>query len=118
VENIQISDDPNTYRQFFSEFERLKYNIDNNIDVNATTQIPNNMQQIQPTNSVDSFSQQLSNLVYSSAQINTEDYKKQGYNKSKESEGNIDIFKSEYNNIKEQIRVYATDDSLSSKKTF
>lgn len=51
-----------------------------------------------------------------SAQLDTEDYKIQGYDKSKESEGNIDIFKAEYNYIKEQISVYATDDGLSSKK--
>ncbi len=117
VENVNISDNFTVYKQLFAEFERLKYNIDHNIDVNVTTvQIQNNMQQIQPTNFVDAFAQQLHNLVYLSAQINTEDYKKQGFEKSKESEGNIDIFKSEYNNIKEKIRVFATDDSLSSKK--
>jgi hypothetical protein len=116
VENIHISDDVNTHKQLLSEFERLKYNIDNNIDVNTTIQIPDNMQQIQSANPIDSFSKQLLNLVYLSSQINTEDYKKQGYDKSKESDGNIDIFKSEYNNIKEQIRGYATDDSLISKK--
>ncbi len=116
VENIHVSDDFTTYKQLLTEFERLKYNIDNNIDLNVKTQIPNNMPLIQPTNLIDSFSQQLSNLVYISAQLNTEDYKIRGYDKSKESEGNIDIFKAEYSNIKEQIRVYATDDGLSSKK--
>jgi hypothetical protein len=116
VENIHVSDDVNTYRQLLSEFERLKYNIDNNIDVNTTAQIPNNMQQIQPTNPIDTFSNTLSNLVYSSAQINTDKYKKQGYDNSKESIGNINIFKSNFDNIKEEIRMYATDDSLNSKK--
>jgi hypothetical protein len=118
VENIHVSDDYAIYRQLLSEFERLKYNIYNNIDVNTVTQTHNNMQQLQSANPVDSFSQQLHNLVYLSAQINTEDYKKQGYEKSKESEGNIDVFRAEYTNIKEQIRAYATDNSLSSKKNY
>jgi hypothetical protein len=74
------------------------------------------MQQIQTTNPIESFSQQLHNLVYLSAQINTDEYKNQGYEKSKESHGSTEIFKAEYNNIKEQIRIYALDDSLSSKK--
>ncbi|MDH6357590.1 phospholipase D-like domain-containing protein [Parabacteroides sp. PF5-9] len=117
VENVNVSDDYTTYKQLFVEFERLKYNIDHNIDVNTTiVQKENNMQQSQPQNFVDAFFQQLNSLVYLSAQIDAEDYKKQGYEKSKESEGNIDIFKSEYNNIKEKIRVFATDEGLSSKK--
>lgn len=117
VENVNVSDDYTTYKQLFAEFERLKYNIDHDIDVNTTIiQTENNMQQTQPQNLVDAFSQQLNSLVYLSAQIDAEDYKKQGYEKSKESEGNIDIFKSEYNNIKEKIRVFATDEGLSSKK--
>lgn len=116
VENIQVSDDYATYKQLFAEFERLKYNIDNNIDVNITTQIKKNMPDLQPTNLIDSFSQHLSNLVYMSAQFNTDEYKIRGHEESKESKGSIEIFKSEYLNIKEQISVYATDDSLSSKK--
>lgn len=39
VENIQVSDDPNTYKQFYSEFERIRYNIDHNIDVNTITNL-------------------------------------------------------------------------------
>ncbi|WP_316738084.1 phospholipase D-like domain-containing protein [Pedobacter aquatilis] len=34
VENIHVSNDLNIYKQFYSEFERLKYNIDHQIDVN------------------------------------------------------------------------------------
>ena len=117
VENVNISDDFEIYKQFFVEFERLKYNIDNNIDVStAIIQKENNTKQTHPMNVVDAFSQQLHDLVYLSAQINAEDYKRQGFEKSKESEGNVDIFKSEYNNIKESIRVFATDEGLSSKK--
>ncbi|MBF4473205.1 phospholipase D-like domain-containing protein [Flavobacterium sp. HJJ] len=117
VENIQVSDDVKTYSQFLSEFERLKYNIDNNIDVNEITQIAETkIQQTLPINIIDSFSQQLHNLVYSAAQINTEEYKKKGYEDSKENHGNIDIFRIEYNNIKEEIKTYATDEGLSSKK--
>lgn len=118
VENIQISDDIKTYSQFLSEFERLKYNIDNNIGVNEITQISETkVQQIQPINTIDAFSQQLHNLVYLSAQINTEEYRKKGYEDSKKNHGNIHIFRIEYNNIKEEIKTYATDEGLSSKKS-
>lgn len=121
VENIQVTDDLNTYRQLFAEFERLKYNIDHQIDVNINS--ANSMEQVitktktvQPINTADSFSQQLSNLIYTTANINTESYRKQGYDNSKESFGSIDIFKAHYDEIKEQIKMFATDDTLSSKK--
>ena len=107
----------NTIQQIMLDYHhRLKYNIDNDIPVYATTQITKNLEQIQPVNPVDSFSQQLHNLVYLSAQINTEEYKVKGFEKSSESHGNVQIFKAEYNNIKEQIGLYAIDDSLGSKK--
>ncbi len=94
VENIQISDDFAIYSQFLLEFERLKYNIDNRIAVNETTAIPETkIQQVQPINIIDIFSQQLHNLVYSAAQINTEKYKTDGYDTSKETQGNFDIFR-------------------------
>lgn len=122
VENIQVSDDINTYRQLYAEFERLKYNIDHQIDVNINTSNP--MEQViaktkvvQPINTADSFSQQLSNLIYATANINTENYRKQGYDDSKTSAGNIEIFNTNYVEIKEQIKTYATDDTLSSKKS-
>ena len=121
VENIQVSDDPNTYRQLFAEFERLKYNIDHQIDVNINSanpmeQVITKTKAVQPINTADSFSQQLQNLIYATANINTESYRTQGYDNSKDSEGNIDIFSTNYGEIKEQIKTYATDDSLSSKK--
>ena len=117
VENIQISDNIETYTQFFSEFDRLKYNIDHNISVNQTPPMPEiKIQQVQPVNIIDTFSQQLHNLVYSAAQIDTEKYKESGYNASRESQGNIDIFRTEFNNIKERIRTYATDEGLGSMK--
>lgn len=117
VENIQVSDDPNTYKQFYSEFERIRYNIDHNIDVNTIMPIENNVSQHKPPlNVIDTFSKQLNDLLYTSVQINTEEYKRKGYEKSKESEGNIELFKAEYNSLKEEIRVYATDESLGNKK--
>jgi hypothetical protein len=117
VENIHISDDYSIFKQFLQEFEKLKYNIDNSIDVNTTIQIPETKtQQVHPINIIDTFSQQLHNLVYSSAQINTEEYKKKGFETSNESKGNIDIFRAEYNNINEEIKTYATDEGLNSKK--
>jgi hypothetical protein len=117
VENIQVSYDIAIYSQFLSEFERLKYNIDNRIDVNETAQIPETkIPQVKPINIIDTFSQQLHSLVYSAAQIDTGKYKENGYETSKESGGNIDIFRTEFNNIKERIRTYATDEGLGSMK--
>jgi hypothetical protein len=117
VENIQVSDDIKTYSQLLSEFERLKYNIDNNVGVNEIFQRQDTkVQHLQPVNVIDTFSQQLQNLVYSAAQIDTEKYKEKGYENSKDNEGNIDIFRIEYNRIKETIRTYATDEGLGSKK--
>lgn len=123
VENIHVSDEPSVYSQLFTEFERIRYNIDHNIALNASTkevsvpaQVSESSNRTVQTVSPETFYQQLSNLVYSSAQISTDEYTKKGYQKSEESGGNIDIFEAEYKHIKEQIRVYATDDSLLSKK--
>lgn len=117
VENIQIADDIAIYSQFLSEFERLKYNIDHHISVNQTTPIPETkIQTVQALNIIDTFSQQLHNLVYSAAQIDTEKYREKGYENSKESRGSIDIFRTEYNHIKDNIRTYATDEGLGSLK--
>jgi hypothetical protein len=117
VENIVVSDDNSLYAQFLTEFEQLKYNIDNQIALTATTQLPEiKIPQIQPINIVDTFAQQLHNLLYSSAQINAEEYKRKGYETSKKSQGSIDIFRTEYNNIEEEIKSFATDDGLSNKK--
>ncbi|WP_289665930.1 phospholipase D-like domain-containing protein [Flavobacterium panacagri] len=121
VENVQVSDDFRIYSQFLSEFERLRYNIDHNIGVNTTSSSSITSQEVkteqpQPINIIEAFSQQLHNLVYSAAQINTEEYKKKGYEKSKDNNGNIEIFRTEYDHIKEEIKTYATDESLGSKK--
>lgn len=120
VENIHVSDDYDVYRQLYSEFERIRDNIDNNIALNTVVRDikidPSKSTQPAPHSSPDSFYQQLYNLVYSSVQISTEEYKRKGYQKSKESIGNIEVFEAEYLSIKEEIKVYATDDSLLSKK--
>ena len=117
VENIHVSDDPSIYSQLLSEFESLKNNIDNNIAVNAVVQEPKKkIEPVRQTNVIDIFSQQLHNLVYSAAQINTDEYQKQGFETSKDSFGSIDIFRVEYGNIKEVLKAYATDEGLSSKK--
>ena len=117
VENIHVSDDSVVHDQLLMEFERLKENIDKNISVNAFNTKPINGEiRNAPINKIESFSGLLHNLVYSSAQINTEDYKKKGYEKSKESFGHVDILRVEYNNIKEELRVYTTNDNLGSLK--
>jgi phosphatidylserine/phosphatidylglycerophosphate/cardiolipin synthase-like enzyme len=104
VENIHVSDNLNIYQQLFSEFERLKYNIDHNIGVNEVNTIPENTPPItQPMNNIETFAQQLQNLVYSAAQVNCDNYKKKGYDTSKESQGNIDIFRTEYDRIKRKF---------------
>jgi hypothetical protein len=118
VENIQVSDDLSTYNQFLSEFERLKYNIDNQIADNASMLNENvKVDETKPENIIDTFSKQIHNLVYSAAQIDTEEYKNKGYEKSKENKGNIDIFTTEYKNIQERIKTYATDEGLSNMKS-
>jgi hypothetical protein len=119
VENITVSDDPTSYSQMRSEFERLKYNIDNRIAVNETipTQKPEiKAPEVQPINIIDTFSKRLHDLVYSAAQIDTAKYRQQGNENSKESKGSIDIFRTEYNNIKERIKTYATDEGLGNMK--
>jgi hypothetical protein len=119
VENIHISDDYSIYKQFLNEFEKLKYNIEHNISVNDNSTMSKKMDQPQTINNqsqIDSFSSQLYNIVYLSAQIDIDEYKKLGYTKSKENNGSVEIFKSEFNNLKEQIRLYKLDDSLNSKK--
>ena len=117
VENITVSDDITAYSQMQSEFERLKYKIDNRIAVNETTTIPEvKVPEMQPINIIDTFSKRLHDLVYSAAQIDTAKYRQQGYDNSKESEGNLDIFRTEYDNIKERIRTYATEEGLGNMK--
>lgn len=117
VENITVSDDPTTYSQMQTEFERLKYNIDNRIAVNETAPRPEPIiPEVQPLNIIDTFSKRMHDLVYSAAEIDTAKYRQQGYDNSKESEGNLDIFRTEYDNIKERIRTYAVDEGLGSKK--
>ena len=45
-----------------------------------------------------------------------DEYKKLGYDKSKENNGSVEIFKSEFSNLKEQIRLFKLDDSINNKK--
>lgn len=111
VENIQISDDPHTYRQFFSEFERLKYNIDHQIDVNVlNTGVVQSSQEIQrsylSTNNVLRDTKQIDeiSLVKSdyekildsmiAAEVNSfnrENLRKQGYDRSSSINGDHNV---------------------------
>lgn len=117
VENIHISDDYSIYKQFLVEFERLKFNIDNNIDVNSTQKInKQEIQQVQPTNIIDTFTKQLNDLVFSSSQINAEEYKRKGKETSKDSKGHLSIFTTEYGNIKQEIKALAASDGLNNRK--
>lgn len=119
VENITVSDNLSTYSQMLSEFERLKYNIDNHIAVNETIEnlrAEKKVPEAQTINIIDSFSKRLHDLVYSAAQIDTEKYRQQGYENSRDSYGSQAIFNAEYDNIKERIRAYATDEGLGNMK--
>ena len=119
VENIHVSDDTSTYSQFFTEFERLKYNIDNQIAVNITTptQIPETrVSEVQPINIIDTFSKRLHDLIYSTAEIDTNKYRQNGLDNSRDNHGNLDIFIIECKDIKEKIKSYITDEGLGSKK--
>ena len=116
VENIQVSDDVQTYKQLYAEFERLKYNIDNQLPVNTVNNKNTSMEQTQTNSPTDLFSQRLHNLVYLSAQINPDEYKQLGYSKSQESKGSTLVFDAEISNLISQMRNYAIDDSITSKK--
>lgn len=119
VENITVSDDITIYTQMLTEFERLKYNIDNRIAVNDTlsvNKLENIVHETQPLNHIDIFNKRLNDLVFSASDIDTAKYRQQGLDNSRESQGNLNIFRSEYENIKERIKIFATDEGLGSKK--
>lgn len=117
VENIHVSDDQAIYSQFLSEFERLKFNIDNNIGVNENVEQPaKEVISKAPTNIIDTFSQRLHNLVYTAAQIDTAEYRDKGYEASKDSGGSFEIYRIEYSSIKQRIRTYAIDEGLGSMR--
>lgn len=116
VENVHITDEPATLRQLLAEFERLKYNIENDIPLSTNVQTPKLPEPIETADVAETFAMHLHNLVYLAAQIDTNEYKTKGFEKSRESFGSVPIFKAEYDNIKEQIGLFAIDDSIGSKK--
>jgi hypothetical protein len=116
VENILVSDDLKTFTQFIDEFERLKYNINHKLDLENNNMIPESIEVKSNVNPIEEFRSQLHHLVFSSTELDTESYKRRGYEKSKENLGHIDIFRTEFDRIKEEINVFATDESLGSKK--
>lgn len=117
-EGITITDDAGVFQTFMDEFESLKNLLGNNIiSVSETTNNTNDMDSVNiSVNNVDAFVKQLQDLIFSSTKISSEDYKIEGFEKSKECFGNVDIYRIEYSNIKEKIKVLATNDSLSSTK--
>ncbi len=118
VENIHISDDIKIYKQFLQEFERLKYNIEHQININTNTNnmITDNNRETEIKVIRTSFYDKLKNSIYAITDIDTDEYEKKGYELSERSSGNIEIFKSNYLQIKQEIKSYATNDSLDSKK--
>lgn len=114
VENILISDSRELYTQLFNEFEDIKQvmkrnDITNNLNIDMANT---------PPKSNNSFSTRLENIVYQSIDSKQieEYYYHWGKEKSEQSKGNIDIFKTEYEYIKTKISTYATDENLNHKK--
>lgn len=126
-EGIIITDDIGVYKTFKNEFDNLIYNLRNNIasdmdnsnnnissNGNGSTNI--NYDKMDSISNFDAFADQLQDLVFSSTKISADEYKKEGFERSKECLGNVEIYGVEYGNIKEKIKVLATNDSLSSTK--
>lgn len=124
-EGIIITDDTGVYKTFKDEFDNLIYILRNNItsdmdnsnniiSSNANTNTNNDM--MDSISNFDAFADQLQDLVFSSTKISSDEYKKEGFERSKECLGNVEIYGVEYGNIKEKIKVLATNDSLSSTK--
>jgi len=118
VENITVMDNLSTYSKFHDEFDRLRFKIDNNLDLNSENEIIINNKSVISMSPVEAFLNQINFLVFSSSDLDVEVYKNNGFEKSRDNRGHIDIFRTEYKDIKEQIRSFATNNSLGSKKMF
>lgn len=116
VENIQVTDELQTVNQFNEEFERIKFNIENQMNLDDI-EIKNQEINISPKiNDIEAFTKQLTNLIYSSTDVNPAEYKRRGYERSKATQGNLDIFRTEYNSIQNEINVMATNEGLNNRK--
>jgi phosphatidylserine/phosphatidylglycerophosphate/cardiolipin synthase-like enzyme len=99
TENVIITDETSVFKKFNEEFESLINAIENNMEFENE---PANMNLNESSiNNIDAFVQQLQDLVFSSTKISADDYKLEGFEKSKECFGNVDIYRIEYGNIKE-----------------
>jgi len=110
IEDLQITDDKNTYYHYLQEFTRLKNLIDQNINLNDIEEIQ------APPSPVETFTKLVQGLVFASAEIDLQKYNDRGYECAKESKGNIDVYWTEYHNIREDIKSLATDNRLGSTK--
>ncbi len=122
-EGIIITDESGVYKTFKDEFDNLIYILKNNITSDMENTNDNNSiisnSYINSNDSIanfDAFAEQLQDLVFSSTKISSDEYKIEGYERSKECLGNVEIYGVEFGNIKEKIKVLATNDSLSSTK--
>lgn len=114
IENIQISDDKELYTQLLDEFEKIKQTISVH---NTTNSLKTNMTITPQEHPSNSFATQLENIVYQSIENKKIDqYYHLGKEKSEQSKGNIEVFKTEYESIKTRISTYATDENLNRKK--
>lgn len=111
-EDITVTDSTTKYNQFHEKFEKLRENLNLADEIMITESLdPNNV-----NNPVEEFRQTLHHLIFSSTDLNTEEFRQKGFDKSEQNQGNIDIFRTELSSIKEQIRIYATHNGLGSKK--
>ena len=118
VESIHVSDNHETYNQLITEFERLQYKIDHNLDLNDPMEQTYGAQNGVPStpSHITSFSAQINNLIYASAHLDFNKYNVRGYECSRHSKGNVETYKAEISHIREDIRALAADDSLGSIK--
>ncbi|MHA6727100.1 phospholipase D-like domain-containing protein [Chryseobacterium sp. A301] len=117
VENIQVSDDPDTYRQLIREFERIKYAIDHKISVNSSKSTDNFITP-EPVVATLGFQEEslqdlksvLDNIIATEVgSLDKELLKNSGYNRAKENNGDHQVLPqamdSLYSNFINEIEV-------------
>jgi len=117
VENIHVSDNPDTYKQLYAEFERIKSNIENNINVNSIKPDPNPGDRNSSTSSLsfqDESLKDLKNVLDNiiATEVGSLDkaiLKTSGYNRAKENNGDHQVLHqamdSLYSNFINEIEV-------------
>lgn len=117
VENIHVSDSLETYNQLYKEFERIKYNIDNNISISTPKIDEDNQRPTEEKLSLNFQDQSLKNLKdvldnIIATEVGSLDkalLKNNGYNRAKENNGDHQVLHqamdSLYSNFINEIEV-------------